>query len=537
MSSIPAYVQDPDRLAALEGYSILDTAPEPGFDDIVQLAMMICETPVALVSLVAKDRQWFKARAGFDGCETDLDSSVCAHALVEPDLLVVRDLAADPRTADNPLVTGEPHIRFYAGAPLRTKEGQVLGSLCVIDGKPRPLGLTSAQEGGLRTLGRQVMSQLELRKALARQQELLLGQAEANSRRTSLLTLVDRLRDLSSVEEMTHAAAEIAGRTLGAIRAGFGLLSEDGQFVDVASDWTVAGIPSVAGRHRLADYGTLGDDIRAGRPLIIEDVLADPRTSNNPKPLLELGARSLVNVVVMEHGKPVALFFAHFDQPATSPPEVMAFLRNVADRVEIGVARLRAEAQQGVLNHELSHRLKNTFAMIQAIAGQTLKATTDREAVNTFIGRLHALSAAHEILLKRSWSSADIGEVVRNVTDMAMGADQFEISGPFLTVGPRAALSLSLLLHELATNAVKYGALSKAAGKVTIAWRLDRDADEVVLSWQERGGPQAVPPNHVGFGSRLIAMGLVGTGGVDLRYSDAGFEGDFRAPLQEIQRT
>lgn len=537
MSSIPDYVFDGDRLAALDGYSILDTVAEEGFDDVVRLAMLICETPVALVSLVTKDRQWFKARAGFDGCETDLNSSVCAHALVEPDLLVVPDLTADPRTAANPLVTGEPHIRFYAGAPLRTKEGHTLGSLCVIDAKPRPGGLTPAQADGLRTLGRQVMSQLELRKALSQQQEFLVGQAEANARRTGLLALGDRLRDVDTVEKITHAAAEIVGRTLGAIRAGFGLLSEDGEFVEVASDWTLPGVRSVAGRHRFADYGKLGEDILAGRPLIIEDVLTDLRTAEDPKPLLEMGARSLVNVVVMEHGQPVALFYAHFDEPTTWPAEVMAFLRNVADRVESSVARVKAETQQLVLNHELSHRLKNTFSMVQAIAGQTLKGVSDRTAVNTFISRLHALSAAHEVLLKRNWSAADIGEVVRNVTGMATGADQFDISGPPLTIGPRAALSLSLLLHELATNAVKYGALSMPAGKVSISWSIDRDAAEVVLTWRETGGPPAVAPNRKGFGSRLIGMGLVGTGGVNLRYSDTGFAGAFRAPLLEIQRT
>src|ERR1700753_1141781 len=120
LGSIPDYVFDSARLAALEDYSILDTVPESGFDDIVNLAMHICAAPVALVSFVAKDRQWFKARAGFEPCEPDLDSSVCAHALVEPDLLIVPDLTADLRTAANPLVTGEPFIRFYAGAPLQT---------------------------------------------------------------------------------------------------------------------------------------------------------------------------------------------------------------------------------------------------------------------------------------------------------------------------------------------------------------------------------------------------------------------------------
>src|ERR1700760_2711988 len=184
LSSVPNYVFDPDRLAALEEYSILDTVPEPGFDDIVHLAMHICEAPVALVSLVARDRQWFKARAGFEPCETDLDSSVCAHALVEPDLLIVPDLTVDSRTAANPLVTGDPFIRFYAGAPLRTADGHVLGRLCVIDGKPRPAGLTAVQRDDLLNLARQVISQMELRKALVQQRTLLLAQAEADTRRT-----------------------------------------------------------------------------------------------------------------------------------------------------------------------------------------------------------------------------------------------------------------------------------------------------------------------------------------------------------------
>lgn len=122
----------------LAGYGILDTPPEEGFDDIVLIAAHICRTPVALVSLVAEDRQWFKARIGFPPCETDLNSSVCTHALNEPDLLVITDLSEDPRTRDNPLVTGAPFIRFYAGAPLRAPGGEVLGSLCVIDPVPRP---------------------------------------------------------------------------------------------------------------------------------------------------------------------------------------------------------------------------------------------------------------------------------------------------------------------------------------------------------------------------------------------------------------
>ena len=133
MSDHPALTDDPDRLATLDAYGVLDTAPEQGFDDIVRLATRLCAVPVALVSLVTADRQWFKANVGFPYCETDLDRSVCKFVLPKPDLLVIPDLIADPRTAGNPLVTGEPHIRFYAGAPLRAPNGQVLGSLCVLD--------------------------------------------------------------------------------------------------------------------------------------------------------------------------------------------------------------------------------------------------------------------------------------------------------------------------------------------------------------------------------------------------------------------
>ncbi len=158
-----------ERLAALHAYGILDTPAEAGFDDIVVLACQICETPVALVSLVAGDRQWFKAKIGFDACQTPLDQSVCRHALAQPGLLIIPDLTVDPRTRANTLVTGEPHIRFYAGARLETSDGQPLGSLCVIDMKPRPEGLTLAQASGLGALARQVMAQMELRRtAVAR---------------------------------------------------------------------------------------------------------------------------------------------------------------------------------------------------------------------------------------------------------------------------------------------------------------------------------------------------------------------------------
>ena len=156
---------------ALGQYDILDTPAEQGFDDIALLASRACETPVALVSFVAGDRQWFKARVGFPTSQTPLSQSVCAFALQQAETFVIPDLTLDERTMGNTLVTQAPFIRFYAGALLRSLEGTPIGTLCVIDTKPRPEGLTGVQRTSLEALARQVMAQLELRRLLAQQDQ------------------------------------------------------------------------------------------------------------------------------------------------------------------------------------------------------------------------------------------------------------------------------------------------------------------------------------------------------------------------------
>ena len=152
------------RLATLQEYDILDTPDEREFDDITALASAICETPIALISLVDADRQWFKARHGTEMRQTSLECSICTHAIIENGFLEIRDTTRDKRTNQNPLVTGDEKLRFYAGAPLVTSNGLAIGTLCVLSREPREL--TPLQRQTLLTLANQVMTQLELRRLL-----------------------------------------------------------------------------------------------------------------------------------------------------------------------------------------------------------------------------------------------------------------------------------------------------------------------------------------------------------------------------------
>jgi anti-sigma regulatory factor (Ser/Thr protein kinase) len=152
------------RLETLRKYQILDTDPEVAFDDLALLASHICATPMAAITLVDHDRQWFKARVGVPVSETPRSISFCSHAIEQRGIFVIPDASKDERLRDNPQVTGDMHIRFYAGAPLIAREGHALGTLCVVDRRPRHL--TAAQAEALGALQRQVEAQLELRRRL-----------------------------------------------------------------------------------------------------------------------------------------------------------------------------------------------------------------------------------------------------------------------------------------------------------------------------------------------------------------------------------
>ena len=187
MTKAPLPKDETTRLDALACFQILDTPAESEFDELTRLASQICGTPIALISLVDASRQWFKSRIGLDAAETPREIAFCSHAILGNDVMEVQNAEADPRFADNPLVSGTPNIRFYAGMPLTASDGNNMGTLCVIDRVPRRL--TALQLDALRTLGRQVVRQMEMRVAARRlAHEAAFRQAILNSAAESIIS-------------------------------------------------------------------------------------------------------------------------------------------------------------------------------------------------------------------------------------------------------------------------------------------------------------------------------------------------------------
>ena len=813
------------RQAELARYDILDTPAEADFDDIVKVAAEACGMPVSLISLLDEDRQWFKAKTGFGRSETPISSSICAYTAQQRDVFEIPDTTRDPRTSGNPLVTGAPHVRFYAGAPLETPDGVALGALCVLDTKPNRL--TPSQAFTLRTLARQVMTTLELRLSLRKRREsdrrnqailesaidyaiismdltghvtswnigaervlgwseaemlgrhahvffteqdaedqiaekemgaaLLHGRGtderwhrkkdgtcfwangemmplkdedgkpegfikilrdrteqrlaaekqradaefmqgvlvssadcikvldldtrltfmseggmrvmevsdfnaikgcpwpdfwqeqgnldakaavavakaggtghfqgpantvagtpkwwdvqvtpildtqgqperllvvsrditrqktdeqqiaasevrwrslfegmhegfftgeiirneagqptdfrflevnpafagltglpadiigrtmreavpeisqtlidtyarvvdtsepetfeidvpelrrtfeararkqhgqrfavlfleisarkQADARQAALIELGDRLRNVSDKGEIAYVAAEIMGQTLGLSRAGYGAVDDESETIAVAPDWTLSGLPHLAGKHRFRDYGSYIENLKAGESVIINDVSQDPRTAADATAWASIGVQAVANLPVMERGRFVALFYLNKALAYVWTPEEVDFLRNVADRTRAAIARAEAEEQQRVLNQELSHRMKNMLAMVQSIATQTMRTATDMNtAKDVLAGRLIALGKSHDLLLGGSLGTASLATLIETALQPHEDRpDRFVCKGPDLNVGAKAAMSLALILHELATNAAKYGAHS-----------------------------------------------------------------------------
>lgn len=230
MVNAPLPANESDRLQALYQYKVLDTAAERGFDDITQLAAQICQTPIAFVGVLDSDRQWFKSRIGSEATQVPRNIAFCSYTIGQS-MLIVPDTLADPRFTNNPLVTNDPHIRFYAGVTLRTSEGYALGTLCVLDRVPREL--TAEQVEALQVLGQQTVRQLELRRNLVDLERMAIERRKTKQRNSFLQNLVLGLSVVSVLAIGMSAIAHqgkfllIASLNLGALALLFYLIRQE----------------------------------------------------------------------------------------------------------------------------------------------------------------------------------------------------------------------------------------------------------------------------------------------------------------------
>lgn len=586
-----------DRAAELDELGILDTPAERAYDDLAAVAAHVCAAPVALVSLLDSDRQWFKAEIGLGLRELGLDRTICVHTLAEGGELTIPDLTADSRTADSPLVTQDGY-RFYAGAGIPGRNGVFLGALCVLDTKPRPEGLSSAQKATLAALARQVSTLFENRRALSlvakREAELAAterrfrvmtasmpqmvwttlpdgfhdyyndrwyeftgvpygstdgegwigmfhpdDQAKAWARwRHSLETgepyeIEYRLRHHSGAYRWTLGRAMPIRDAEGKIERWFGTCTDiddlkraEGEAhrlaAIVAASKDFIGLAGNDGRVDHLNEAALAlvglPDLAAARAVTIPDFLtAESR--------LVLGD-TVMPAVHRDGWWEGELALRHFTTGENIAVRSTIFTVRDASGALAGFATVtrdlreakRAEEARDLLIRELSHRIKNIFAVVGGLAALTARSDpASKPFAAAFRERLGALARAHEYVRPHSPDSAPAvaGQTVLGLMRLLMaayvegGRERVAISGDDVEIGERTATALALIMHEQATNAVKYGGLSRNSGQVALT---GSHADgRYTLTWAESGGPEVLaPPSRKGFGTVLAERSIAG---------------------------
>jgi PAS domain S-box-containing protein len=464
-----------DRTAVLALYD-LDAGSFDTLDSITNFGAALCDAPICLVSIVEAERQRFIASAGLDATETPRDTSFCAHAMLGRDIFVIPDACDDPRFATNPLVTGAPHIRFYAGAPLIDPDGVPLGALCVIDDKPRT-DLTALQRQGLTLLARQVMAELD-----GRRRDIILAQT--------------RQRDAEAIADsairfntLADAMPQMVWSTL-----------PDGYHDYYNAQWyRYTGTP---------DGSTDGE---GWNDMFHPDDQARARTRWQHS--LDTGEPYEIEYRLRHHSGEYRWTLGRALPMRDADGRI---LRWMGTCTEIHEQKLMMEERE-IIAHELSHRIKNIFSVIAGLVGLSAREhPAIKPVADDLRDRIMALGRAHDFVRPHSAQSAPqqgdaqgtlwgvLEQLFAPYAPVGEGSERVKLSGENPSIDDRAATPLALLFHELATNAAKYGALSTAEGRVLV--HVTRDGDNYHIDWREIGGPPPVSGQADGFGSRLMSL-------------------------------
>ena len=486
------------RINAVAEHDLETLRDDAALKQITDFAAALCDTPTALVSIVEETRQTFLVRTGLDVTETPRETSFCAYAMRSADIMVVPDATRDPRFADNPLVTGEMGLRFYAGAPLIRADGIPLGALCVIDTAPRD-GLTDLQAQGLRVLAADVMMRLSDSRAAAASRAAI-SDSEGRFR-----TLADTMPQMvwSTLPDGFHDYYNARWYEFTGVPAG----STDGE------GWNGMFHPDDQERARVLWQHSL----QTGDPYQIEYRLR--RHDGDYRWTLgrALPIRDDTGAIVRWFGTCTDI---HEQKEASEEREIIA--------------------------QELSHRIKNIFAVISGLIafsarGNPAFATVaaDLRARVTALGRAHDFVRPHSAHSRPSAVPTSLHGLLGELFLPYQPHEgvRIMVDGDDIEIDDRSATPIALLFHELATNATKYGALAGDNGTIAVAIRSEQD--RLLLEWREHGGPPVIAPAKTGFGSQLIELSAVRQlgGAVTRDWHRAGLRVEIAIPKTSLSRS
>jgi PAS domain S-box-containing protein len=492
------------RLAILASYPLDSQDILRQLDRLAALAAKLCDAPIGLVSLVEADRQCFVGRRGLDAAGTPREYAFCDLAMRSEQGMIVPDAQKDPRFRENPLVTGAPGIRFYASRPLWSPEGAPLGTLCVIDTEPRP-GLSDEQIEGLATLADAVMALLE------RWRVDSVSREEAARSRNAIHDLEQRF------EALADAMPQVVWSTLASGAADY--------FNRCWYDLTGAP-PEASYGDRWMQYLHPDDHVAAR-----ETWLRAVESGEDYEIEYRLRRADGEYRWMLVRGLPMR-------------DKAGAVSRWIGTCTDIHEQKAAAE-QHELLTRELSHRIKNIFAVISGLITLSVRKRPELRELGTDLQqRVLALGRAHDFVRPHSeYSRAYIAHssLIGMLLSLlgpyqAHEGERVTIRGEDVRIDDRSATPLALFFHEMATNAAKYGALSAAEGHVEI--ELDTGGGAFALTWTERGGPPVKPPTEAGFGATLIEMSVTRQLGGRLEYDwrDDGLRVEARIPIEMMAR-